>query len=327
MLTVNEEPIYCSEFERTKQRYAQTDLTEIELIEGIVLEAIVLGKAVDYNICVSEDEINEIFDGLVSLNGGELFYEKALEFYETDDKIKEAYYYSILYDKVKEKINKIFMEDYSINRKVLEKRTSDYVSQYDFEGVEKEEFIQAVWDTYEEAMQSELFELYFKVWQYNELCRAQIEYVNMDASSLFYHYSYGIDDNYLDYKGEKYKLEEWSYKKAQEVFGNVLYLSSINQENVDIKGVHNTEKDVKTIYVKLQNELSIPIFITVIVSPYISVNYEQQQGTTLLEGVEGTMNKVDIIQHNYGIHYTICSEQEYDDLEHLLYDFIPYEIE
>lgn len=330
MMVIDGEKIWHSELERTKKIYAETSLSETELLEGIILETIVLGAAKDYKVSVIEKEVNEKFESLIDLDGGGLFYNKALETYGTDEKIKEAYYYSILYDKVKEKIYETYQKDFSSNEDILTQRVNDYVSQYDLIGNEKEDFSQDVWDTYEELMQTELFDLYFKVWQYRALNTTEIEYVDVDidAESLFQKYNYELDENTLSYKGVVYGLEEWTYTKSQELFGNILYLSNGTQtrfKNIEIKGIHEPEKDVKAIYIKLEDDSSKPIIITVIVSPYISINYGNQK-CILLKDIDGTKNKLTFIQSDYGIHYTISSEKGYDELEKMLYEFIPYEV-
>ncbi len=329
MLIIDDEKILRSELERTKKSYAETSLSDAELLEGIILEAIVLGTAKDYKVSVTDKEVNEKFDSLINLDGGGLFYNKALETYGTDKKIKEAYYYSILYDKVKEKIYETYQNNYSANKDILAQRVNDYVSKYNLEEDKKENFSQDVWNTYDELMQIELFDLYFKVWQYRELDTTKIEYVDVDASSLFQKYNYELNENSLSYKGAVYGLEEWTYKKFQEVFGNILYLSNLDQakyKNIKINGILEPEKDVKAIYIRLEDDSSKPIIITVVASPYISLNYENQN-CILIKDTDGTKNKLVFINIDCGIHYAISSEMEYDELEKMLYEFIPYKVD
>lgn len=300
-------------------------------MEGIILEAIVLGTAKDYKLSVSEKEVNEKFDSLTNLDGGGLFYKKALETYGTDEKIKEAYYYSILYDKVKEKIYETYQNNYSTNKDILTQRVNDYVSKYNLEGDKKENFSKDVWNTYDDLMQTELFDLYFKVWQYRTLDTAKIEYVdvNVDTSSLFQKYNYELNENSLSYKGAIYELEEWTYKKFQEIFGNILYLSNLTQtkfKNIKINGILEPEKNIKAIYIRLEDDSSKPIIVTVVVSPYISLNYGNQN-CILIKDTDGTKNKLDFINIDCGIHYAISSEMEYNKLEKMLYDFIPYKVD
>ena len=155
----------------------------------------------------------------------------------------------------------------------MAQRVNDYVSKYNLEEDKKENFSQDVWNTYDELMQIELFDLYFKVWQYRELDTTKIEYVDVDASSLFQKYNYELNENSLSYKGAVYGLEEWTYKKFQEVFGNILYLSNLDQakyKNIKINGILEPEKDVKAIYIRLEDDSSKPIIITVVASETVS---------------------------------------------------------
>ena len=324
LVIVNGEKIWYSEFEQTKERYAlQNELTDTDLIEGIILEAIVLGIAEKYDIIVTEKEVDEMLDELKRLDENGMFYDKVIEIYGTVEKVKEAYYYGILYDKVREMKREDFLQVHTINENLLRTRVNDYVLDYNLFGNEKEEFRQAVEKVYMESMQSELFELFFKVWQCKQIDCSDIEYISVREDSLFENKSYSIDEKELTYKGEHYLLEEWSLLKYQELFGNILYFPNsilADYDNIKIVGVYKPAKDVKAVYIQLEEDSSDTLTITAVVSPYIYFNYKGD-GWMLLEE-KGIENRIELINCDYGIHFMISGKKECNELKSTLKEFI-----
>ena len=325
LLEVNGNPVMNSELQQVKKQYEQMGFSEIELLEGIVLENIVLSEVDNYHLTVTDDEVNDLFGSLKELNEGDIFYEKALKIYGSDDAIKEKYYYSILYDKVKHKINDCFMESYETNKKVLERKTEDYISQFDLLEDEKEEFEEDVFETYAESLQDELSELYFKVWQYKMVSDSIIDSARIDTSELFRKYDYEICETYVNYNNTKYELETWSYDTFQEVFGNVFYLpDDMEQRCEEIRVLHEPSKDLKAFYIHMLTQNDESIIIKAMITPHLSIS-DNKKGVTMTENKEDSFYRCELRQHDYGIYYLIQSEDNVN-FEELVNQFVPYQV-
>lgn len=329
LLTVNGEKIYAKELEQISPKYEDAGLTQEEILEGMVLELLTLQQADTFSITVSQDEVDSRFHDLTDLES--LFYEKALEQYNTEEQLKKALYYKLVINKVSDKVDEMFCNEYVSNNKVMLTRTSDYVSKYtdtDFEenDLKKEDFSKEVLQTYKEGLSTELESLYFKSWQYKLLKESHLTYVDYDDGTLFQKTDYNINKDSLNFKGETYDLTDISLEEMQERFGNYLYLPNSVKDtfnNIEAKSVHRSEKDVRGLYITLGDDSESEITIKLIVSPMISF-FNDFQGNEIVTDTEDGLNKIEFIQPDMGIYYSIIADREYDELESLLYSYIPY---
>ena len=116
-------------------KYKENGLTKTEIVEGMVLELATIQQADNLSVSVNQKEVEERYDELVELEEP-VFHQKAIKQYGTEEKLKQALYYKLVYNAINDKIDELFLENYSIREELLQVRASDYVSQYtaaDFE--------------------------------------------------------------------------------------------------------------------------------------------------------------------------------------------------
>ena len=328
LLTVNKEPIFNEELERIKTKYTDYGLAEDEIVEGMILELVTLQQADELAVSVAQDEVNTRYDELINL-GQPLFLEKAITQYGNDDNYKKALYYKLLYDKVSERVKADFSIDFKIQDALLQQRTDDYLLQYtdsDFEKsqIDKESFSEEVAHTYYESCVSSLEDLYFKVWQYKKMKDATLSFDSYRDKNLFKKQNFSITNSHLSFKGKEYELKDISFKDVQDRFGNYLYLPNTIEQNyhtVASKAIHITFEDVRGLYLVIGNEE--PITIEMIVSPIISL-YNDFSDSGLVRKTTGGSNRIEYIQPQLGIYYSITGKMEYADLEAFLNGCIPY---
>ena len=309
-------------------KYKENGLTKTEIVEGMVLELATIQQADNLSVSVNQKEVEERYDELVELEEP-VFHQKAIKQYGTEEKLKQALYYKLVYNAINDKIDELFLENYSIREELLQVRASDYVSQYtaaDFEenDMDKEIFSDEVVQNYYDSCLDRLQELYFKVWKYRIANESSISYNNYSGNDLLKKQEFDITANKLNFKGKKYELEMFSFDEVQERFGDYFYLSNSiinNYDNIECKGIHIPEKDVRGLYMTLGADS--PITFKLIVSPVLAL-YNNFQKNGIRTGIENGLNKVEFIQTDMGIYYSINADMEYDKLEKLLTDSITY---
>lgn len=230
LLTVNGEKIYEEELEEILPKYKENGLTKTEIVEGMVLELATIQQADNLSVSVNQKEVEERYDELVELEEP-VFHQKAIKQYGTEEKLKQALYYKLVYNAINDKIDELFLENYSIREELLQVRASDYVSQYtaaDFEenDMDKEIFSDEVVQNYYDSCLDRLQELYFKVWKYRIANESSISYNNYSGNDLLKKQEFDITANKLNFKGKKYELEMFSFDEVQERFGDYFYLSN-----------------------------------------------------------------------------------------------------
>ena len=328
LLTVNKEPIFNEELERIKTKYSDYGLTETEIVEGMILELVTLQQADELAISVAQDEANTRYDELIDL-GQPLFLEKVITQYGNNENYKKALYYKLLYDKISERVKTDFSMDFKIKYTLLQQRTDDYLLQYtdsDFEKsqIDKESFSKEVAHTYYESCVSSLEDLYFKVWQYKKMKDATLSFDSYSDKNVFQKQTFGITNNALSFKGKEYELKDISFKDVQDRFGNYLYLPNSIEKNYHTvvgKAIHITFEDVRGLYLVLGNEDQITI--EMIASPLIPL-YNDFSDSGLVRKTADGSNRIEYIQSQLGIYYSITGKMEYTDLEAFLNECIPY---
>ncbi len=328
LITVNGEPIFEEELEKIKLKYEEKKLTDSEIIEGMILELITLQQADKFSISISQEDVDSRYNELVNLEQS-LFYEKAIEQYGSEENYKDSLYYKLVYDEVSTKIKKSFSDIFSIENTLLQERTQDYISQYtsmDFEenNVDKEIFSEEVTQAYKESFLFALEDLYFKVWQYKEAKISKLSFENYNRNDLFQVQEYDITADTLQFKGKTYEMKEIALEEIQDRFGNYFYLSNSLKDSYSVisgKAIHIPSKNVQGLYVTLGTDS--PITIKLIVSPVLSL-YNDFKENGIIEGKEDGLNKIEYIQSELGIYYSISANMEYMELKNLLNSCIPY---
>lgn len=328
LLTVNNEPLYSEELNKISSHYAEIGLTETEIIEGMVLELITLQQAESFSISVSQNDIDSRTNELSTL-GESFFYEKAMEQYGSEEKYKQSLYYKIIYDEVEQKIKDSFLNGFSLNQRVLQIRTNDYISQYtstDFKenNINQESFYNEVINTYNEYSLTALEDLYFKVWKYKTASESNLVYVSYDGDILFQKQDYNITSDTLNFKNIPYELKDLSLEEIRNRFGNYFYFSNSLLDSygpITGRAIHIPEKDVRGLYVTLG--IDTPITVKIIVAPILSL-YNNFEGNEIISSTENGINKIEYIQSDLGIYYSLSADMKYEELENIFNSSIPY---
>ena len=328
LLIVNGEKVYKKDFLNIKENYVDTDYTDTELLEGMVLELLVLQEANYYSVSVTDKEIDKKIDGLKNLN--EIYYNKAMEKYKTEEKLKDAFRYKILYDKIKQKVNSAFLKNLELSSEVLMQRTNDYVSSQDVAAGDKDKFTQDVLHTYEDITSEALSEAYFSAWQYSLAHDSDIQYIDYNESILFSNLDLflDIDDREIvdQHLNKRNNLEPIDIKAAQQLFGNFIYIpNSFSDTNsgTEIYGIDNYVENLKCLLLKFENN-GTSVIISAIVSPRKGYSGSSDEIT---KRTIDDKNVMEFYLRDVGVQYTIVSEYDYNTMNDILMSFVSFKIE
>ncbi|BCJ94921.1 hypothetical protein acsn021_24900 [Anaerocolumna cellulosilytica] len=178
LLTVNKEELYVSELNKMKEQYPA--MSDKELIEGMILEALILEEAEKRNIQVTEAEVIERLE-LLKLENHNL-YEIAIKQYESEENYKKALKYRMQYEKTKEEVVKEFTEFYWEEDRIMED-TLAYIkkNKYDSNNENISNISAAYTDNYLKYMKAAAFYKY----NYDLTKEAVIKYKSFIPVKLF----------------------------------------------------------------------------------------------------------------------------------------------
>lgn len=88
-------------------KYKENGLTKTEIVEGMVLELATIQQADNLSVSVNQKEVEERYDELVELEEP-VFHQKAIKQYGTEEKLKQALYYKLVYNAINDKIDELF---------------------------------------------------------------------------------------------------------------------------------------------------------------------------------------------------------------------------
>ncbi|MBQ2857407.1 MAG: SurA N-terminal domain-containing protein [Bacteroidaceae bacterium] len=321
IVSVNGYEIYRSEIDKARQINDSKGFSEQELLEGIIMETLVLQRAAQLRIAVKSEEIESKITQLKEL--GDTFYTKAIAIYGSEDLLRESYRNKILYDGAKEVIISDFLSSLSIKSNIVHQRMIDYVRQIDLHQItesEKSQYAASVEREYLLITKNELLEQFFAAWQYDSAQGANIITGNVPIS-LFTPRNYEIDGEKIRVDEETHNLETLELEDFRKIFGSFLYLSDelINKHgDVEIKFLHIPKKNIKVATIRLN---SGELEITVIVDPRIAY------GNSKINFVETSAERISIerIQENLGIYYIITGHED-EGLLSVLGEMTPFSI-
>lgn len=301
IIKVNGDDILLTDIDLARRQYSGRDVSDADLLGGLIKEKIVLQYFEKTGEQISDEEVESQYELLKTVENGNIFYEKALAEYGTDEKVKEAIKYRLMYNIAKESIKSEFLQVFSIDKRKINLRTEDFIAQFDLKDLsdeEREEYRQAVVKQYNDALIDEAFDLYFQVWLNKQVENSDIEYLNQDEISL----------------------NEVTFTEAQEVYGNFLYLPNDmeNNDGLTILGYHDPKEQIKVLAVKYVDE-SVPVNIFLGVSPDL---YDLENGIKFSE--KDGVNTVEISIADIGVKYIISSSIDKKLLEESLQEMIPY---
>lgn len=324
LLELNGEAIYQSDLDLIKHQYSSKEFDEEDLLESIVMERVVLQCFEVINGKISDNQIDEQFNALKNLDEQGIYYEKALEIYGSDERIREAIRYRLMYNSVKSYVQEEACSKFSANEAIIDIRTDDFISQVELDGYSEEvirEYNKAVNSRYEDALITEMSDLYFKGWIYRMLGISEIAYINY-TGSLFDHVDVQLNQRSLLYGEKELELSEITLMEAQEVYGNFLYIGTDkDKEELMIFGLHDPEESLKVLSLNYYDEERYSLIaISVIVTPTLSMK------DTCREYINGDTNTVQLRFSDIGVQYSISAKLEFEELEYILHQLIPYQI-
>lgn len=180
IIKVNGDDILLTDIDLARRQYSGRDVSDADLLGGLIKEKIVLQYFEKNGEQISDEEVESQYELLKTVENGNIFYEKALAEYGTDEKVKEAIKYRLMYNIAKESIKSEFLQVFSIDKRKINLRTEDFIAQFDLKDLsdeEREEYRQAVVKQYNDALIDEAFDLYFQVWLNKQVENSDIEYL------------------------------------------------------------------------------------------------------------------------------------------------------
>ena len=93
IIKVNGDDILLTDIDLARRQYSGRDVSDADLLGGLIKEKIVLQYFEKTGEQISDEEVESQYELLKTVENGNIFYEKALAEYGTDEKVKEAIKY------------------------------------------------------------------------------------------------------------------------------------------------------------------------------------------------------------------------------------------
>lgn len=326
LATVNGEMILDSDLDLAKAQYESKNISNAELLEGLIKERIVLQHYKEGENTITDEDIENNIKDLKAKPNGNIFYQKAMEQYGSEEAIKIAMLNRMIYNFAKDDLMNQFLSSVLIDIDKLHFRTEEFVAQYDIDKLtdsEKKDYIEDVFTRYVDSLTNELFDLYFQVWLNEQMRNSDIEYLsNIEPLSMWKEIELSGDNLLIDQKEEP--LRNLTFTEAQEVYGNFLYIPNemAQYDGLKVQGYHDTKEQIKVLRLDcIEEKQGRPINISLIVSPDLEMGDER---------VVSENNGINIVEYNIallGIKYSISSSLEVKELEEILVRMIPYTLQ
>lgn len=322
IIKVNGDDILSTDIDLASMQYSGRDVSEADLLRGLIKERIVLQYFEKTGEKISDEKVESQYELLKTAENGNIFYEKAIAEYGTDEKVKEAIKYRLMYNIAKESVKSDFLQVFFIDKNKINLRTEDFVHQFDLNDLsdeDREEYKQAVVKQYHDALINEAFDLYFQVWLNKQVENSDIELLN-GTENPFVKKDIRVEDEKVYMNQDKISLSEVTFTEAQEVYGNFLYLPNDmeNKEGLTFLGYHDPKEQIKVLTVKYVDE-GVPVNIFLRVSPDL---YDLENDIIFSE--KDGVNTVEIGIADMGVKYSIRSSIDNRLLEDRLQEMIPY---
>ncbi|MDR0324605.1 MAG: hypothetical protein LBI19_00745 [Oscillospiraceae bacterium] len=290
LLKINGADVTYTEYNNLKKQY--DGLSELRILEGIVLERAVLQFAEGLSLLVSEEEIEQKIRELKEL--GYTFYDIAIQEYRTEEALKEAYRNRILYTKVKEDIIESFRERVIPNEAVISQRTHDYLDRFHLSGRERDGYRNDVFHTFEEK------------------------------AALFADNIFSISEDIMIAGGFEYRLLPSERAQFQDSFGDYFYLSDkTDYEAAEIKSAADPDYMIKGFSVVLTEPSGIAVSFSSIIAPGLTTAYRHND--SVLTADESSYI-FEYILPELGFYYRAETTDPDIDLEHRLFECVPFQL-
>ena len=321
--SVNGEKILASDFDLAKAQYESKNMLDAELLDGLIKERIVLQYGEKIEDIITEEDVEKKLQALKSEQNGNIFYQKAMKEYGSEEAIKIALKNRLIYNFVKDDLMNQFLSVLRIDEDKLYFRAEEFAEQYDIDRLdnkEREDYLETVFMQYRDSLTNELFDLYFQVWLNEQFRNSDIKYVSdIEPLSTCKRIQLRGDSVLIDQ--EEDTLRNITFTEAQEVYGNFLYIPNEMEQydSIEILGYHNVREQIKVLRIDyIDEKQKMPISISLIVSPDLEMGEEK---------VISENSGVNIVEYNIaqiGVKYSICSSLEVETIEEVLDRIIPY---
>lgn len=223
LFKINGQVILSEDYDRIKDNY-KYDVHEI--LEGLILETIVLQQDKVYNIQVDKHYIDHLIDEAKEMGN---IYDKILETYSTVEAYREALEYRFIYEAIKEEVPVKYKEQLSFSNEIIERGMNRFFeeNQYRQEDFTQDELNQ-IKKELKENYKTALSNIYFSTWNYNKAKEAHIDYINYDEERLLEYRAYHAETNSIVIGNQVYPLEETTVTRAERRFGGLLDLTNEN---------------------------------------------------------------------------------------------------
>lgn len=165
--SVNGEKILASDFDLAKAQYESKNMLDAELLDGLIKERIVLQYGEKIEDIITEEDVEKKLQALKAEQNGNIFYQKAMKEYGSEEAIKIALKNRLIYNFVKDDLMNQFLSVLRIDEDKLYFRAEEFAEQYDIDRLdnkEREDYLETVFMQYRDSLTNELFDLYFQVW-------------------------------------------------------------------------------------------------------------------------------------------------------------------
>ena len=313
----------ASDFDLAKAQYESKNMLDAELLDGLIKERIVLQYGEKIEDIITEEDVEKKLQALKAEQNGNIFYQKAMKEYGSEEAIKIALKNRLIYNFVKDDLMNQFLSVLRIDEDKLYFRAEEFAEQYDIDRLdnkEREDYLETVFMQYRDSLTNELFDLYFQVWLNEQFRNSDIKYVSdIEPLSTCKRIQLRGDSVLIDQ--EEDTLRNITFTEAQEVYGNFLYIPNEMEQydSIEILGYHNVREQIKVLRIEyIDEKQKMPISISLIVSPDLEMGEEK---------VISENSGVNIVEYNIaqiGVKYSICSSLEVETIEEVLDRIIPY---
>ena len=128
-----------------------------------------------------EEDVEKKLQALKAEQNGNIFYQKAMKEYGSEEAIKIALKNRLIYNFVKDDLMNQFLSVLRIDEDKLYFRAEEFAEQYDIDRLdnkEREDYLETVFMQYRDSLTNELFDLYFQVWLNEQFRNSDIKYVS-----------------------------------------------------------------------------------------------------------------------------------------------------
>ena len=123
----------ASDFDLAKAQYESKNMLDAELLDGLIKERIVLQYGEKIEDIITEEDVEKKLQALKAEQNGNIFYQKAMKEYGSEEAIKIALKNRLIYNFVKDDLMNQFLSVLRIDEDKLYFRAEEFAEQYDID--------------------------------------------------------------------------------------------------------------------------------------------------------------------------------------------------